>query len=419
MPRTVNGSADVTITKRTGTVLTVLTNEKYCDENHAFNLSVQQGTGAANAASADVDAVTTAGSAGGTNVSDILGTKTGTEPSSGYYVRMNAQASGSSKITGAGWMDTGNLAPASAQETKYFPVAAGGVTQNAPTINTSTGVVTATVSTTEGYVPEQQTADSNTLQLTTKAAASYNVSSSDQTISSGQYLTGAQTIRGVTTENISAANIKDGVVVKVGDSDNAGRIQNVTGTFTDASTVSSGQTAASAAQILQGYSAWVDGAEIQGSLNIGTGSVTLGTPTIDSSTGVVTATVTVDEGYVQDDTDSTTLQLSTQAGTTITPTRSVQTAVAAGKYTLGAVQVGAIPNNYYTLQEVFQVGSFYSNDTGTNPAITLGFGTWQLIRSVPYRWLDVSNNTWNEIDDDTWSFEDKVTDIIYVYQRTA
>ena len=46
------------------------------------------------------------------------------------------------------------------------------------------------------------------------------------------------------------------------------------------------------------------------------------------------------------------LQLSTQAGTTITPTKSEQTAVAAGKYTTGVVKVAAIPSAY---QDVTQV----------------------------------------------------------------
>ena len=101
--------------------------------------------------------------------------------------------------------------------------------------------------------------------ISSKAAATYNTSSSDQTISSGQYLSGTQTIRAVTTSGISAANIKDGAVIKVGDAGSATRIANVTGTFTDASTVSSGQTAAAAAQIKSGYSAWVDGAEVKGS----------------------------------------------------------------------------------------------------------------------------------------------------------
>lgn len=39
-------------------------------------------------------------------------------------------------------------------------------------------------------------------------------------------------------------------------------------TFTDTSVVSSGQTKAAAGQILAGYSAWVDGAEIQGTFDM-------------------------------------------------------------------------------------------------------------------------------------------------------
>lgn len=143
----------------------------------------------------------------------------------------------------------------------------------------SNGLITATVSgsknitptVTAGYVSTGtagtvSVSGSNTKQLTTKAATTYNTSSSNQTISSGTYLTGTQTIRAVQTSNIDASNIKDGVNVKVGDSANTGRIANVTGTFTDSSTVSTGQTAASAGDILVGYSAWVDGAEVQGSL---------------------------------------------------------------------------------------------------------------------------------------------------------
>ena len=102
--------------------------------------------------------------------------------------------------------------------------------------------------------------------VTRKAAATYNVSTSNRTIAAGTYLTGAQTIRAVKTANIVAENIKDGVTVTVGDSGSAGRIKNITGTFTDASTVTTGQTAAAAGQIVSGYSAWVDGAEVLGEI---------------------------------------------------------------------------------------------------------------------------------------------------------
>lgn len=52
--------------------------------------------------------------------------------------------------------------------------------------------------------------------MSEKAAATYNPSTSDQTITANQYLAGAQTIKAVTTSNISAQYIASGVTVKVG-----------------------------------------------------------------------------------------------------------------------------------------------------------------------------------------------------------
>lgn len=97
-----------------------------------------------------------------------------------------------------------------------------------------------------------------------KEAEVFNASASDRTITFGYRLTGTQTIKAVTTNNISAGNIKSGVMVKVGDANDDDRIAGVTGTFTSSSTVSSGQTAATAGQIISGYSAWVNGAEVLG-----------------------------------------------------------------------------------------------------------------------------------------------------------
>lgn len=67
---------------------------------------------------------------------------------------------------------------------------------------------------------------------------------------------------------------------------------------------------------------------------------------INSTTGLVTAQHTQASGYVTSGTTSTTLQLSTQAAVTATPSESEQTIVTAGKYTLGAVKVGAIDSEY-------------------------------------------------------------------------
>ena len=99
-------------------------------------------------------------------------------------------------------------------------------------------------------------------------------------------------------------------------------------------------------------------------------------PTISvSSGGLITATAsasksvtpTVSAGYVSSGTAGTvsvsgsnTEQLSTQAATTITPTTSSQTAVAAGKYTTGAVTVAAIPSEY-----IIPSGTVSITDNGT------------------------------------------------------
>ena len=103
--------------------------------------------------------------------------------------------------------------------------------------------------TTAGYI-SAGTAGSALVSLnanvTTKAATTIYPSASDQSIASGTYTTGAQTIKGVTTSNILASNIKQGVVVTVGDSDDADRILSVTGTY------SGGGGESKNAQVVQG-----------------------------------------------------------------------------------------------------------------------------------------------------------------------
>lgn len=101
------------------------------------------------------------------------------------------------------------------------------------------------------------------------------------------------------------------------------------------------------------------------SKSVASGSVTQNAPTINSSTGVVTATSTVTAGYVSAGTKSNTLNLTTQAAATITPTTSQQTAVEAGKYTTGAVTVGAIPSQY-----IVPSGTLSITENGTGIDVT-------------------------------------------------
>ena len=68
-------------------------------------------------------------------------------------------------------------------------------------------------------------------------ASTYYPSSDDETIASGQYLTGTQLIKAVTTSNLVASNIASGVVVQVGDVANPSRIKYIKGTYTGGTAV--------------------------------------------------------------------------------------------------------------------------------------------------------------------------------------
>lgn len=67
-------------------------------------------------------------------------------------------------------------------------------------------------------------------QVPTQAAQTIHPSTSAQTIASGKYLTGDQTIEAVTTANLTAANIVSGVTVKVGSATDDDCVVSVTGT---------------------------------------------------------------------------------------------------------------------------------------------------------------------------------------------
>lgn len=76
-------------------------------------------------------------------------------------------------------------------------------------------------------------------------------------------------------------------------------------------------------------------------------TATQATPSISvSSGGLITASATQSAGYVDAGTKSGTKQLTTQAAKTVTPTKSEQTAVAAGVFTTGAIKVAKIPDSY-------------------------------------------------------------------------
>ena len=147
------------------------------------------------------------------------GTKTGTAVS----VAASEVVSGTYTVTGSGTKDVTNYASASiASGSASTPATT--VTAN-PTISVSNGgLITASVSTTKSVTPSVSAgwvasgtagtitvSGSNTSQLTAQAAQTITPTTSDQTIASGKYLTGTQTIKG--DANLVAANIADGVTI--------------------------------------------------------------------------------------------------------------------------------------------------------------------------------------------------------------
>lgn len=82
-----------------------------------------------------------------------------------------------------------------------------------------------------GYIGNGTTRLTDPASVPVQAAQTIYPSTSDQTIASSKYLTGAQTIKGVTYSGLDAGNIKKDVVVKIGDSADDDRILSVTGTY--------------------------------------------------------------------------------------------------------------------------------------------------------------------------------------------
>lgn len=166
------------------------------------------------------------------------GTKTGTP----VTVSASELVSGTKTISSSGTTDVTNYASAS--------VASGSATTPAttitanPTISVSSGgLITASVSGSQSVTPTVSAgyvssgtagtvsvSGSNTSQLTTQAAQTITPTTTNQTIASGKYLTGTQTIEGIVCTNLTAENIADGVTVKIGTATDDDSVASVTGT---------------------------------------------------------------------------------------------------------------------------------------------------------------------------------------------
>jgi len=114
------------------------------------------------------------------------------------------------------------------------------ISSSGATLSTGSGTlimtknVSVTPSVTAGYIASGTagtTAITMQATATLQAATTYHPSTSDQTINASRWLTGAQTIKAVTTSNLTADNIKSGVIVKIGDSTDDDCVASVTGTY--------------------------------------------------------------------------------------------------------------------------------------------------------------------------------------------
>lgn len=260
LPKTGGGSAtflDTTITSNAASASDIASG-KYA----YVNGSLVEGTGSGGGGGGVV--VTTTPDAHGGDIVEITAVDLSSDT-----VAANKMLSGTTAHDSSGAAVTGSIAsktsadiavsgdtvtvPAghyASQATKS--VASGSATTPATTVtanptisvNSSTGVITATASATQSVTPTVSAgyvssgtagtitvSGSNTSNLTTQAAQTIHPSTSDQTISSGKYLTGTQTIKAV-THNLTAGIIKSGEVVKIGDSTDDDCVTSITGTYT-------------------------------------------------------------------------------------------------------------------------------------------------------------------------------------------
>ena len=306
----------------------------------------------------------------------------------------------------------------------------------------NSGKISSSVTQTAGYVAADT--KTNNLQMTTIAATTITPSSSSQTaVAKNVYTLGAITVAAVPTETKtvtsngtvtpSAGKFLSSVVVNVpagatinnqnktitpteseqtieADSGYTG-LGTVTVGAISSTYVGSGITRRDDTDLsASGATITVPAGYYEDSETKSVNTVQHATPTIsvDTSTGTITATHAQAGGYINEDTTTATKSLSTQAAKTITPNSNTQTAVAAGKYTLGAVTVEPVPTETKIITEN---GTFTPNTGRYFSSITV---------NVPTIEINQDANGYLVIDDDgNYNITDRNSNLDFLASNTS
>lgn len=224
------------------------------------------------------------------------------------------------------------------------------VEQAVPDISiTSDGLITASVAQIEGYIEEG--ASSATQQLVTQGAKTITPSTSEQTaVVAGVYTTGDIKVAAmpVVEQATPSISVSSSGLITASATQSAGYVPADTKSATKQMTV---QAAKTVTPTTNEQTAVAAGVYTTGAIKVAAMSTsTQATPSISiSSAGLITASATQTAGYVSAGIKNATKQLTTKGATTITPSKSEQTAVAAGVYTTGEIKVAAYTPNTTTL----------------------------------------------------------------------
>lgn len=184
--------------------------------------------------------------------------------------------------------------------------------------------------------------------ISSKSAQTYTPGTSNQTISSGQYLSGAQTIKG--DSNLTSANIKSGI-----------SIFGISGSYSGTTTTDA---TAVVADILSGKTAYVNGSKISGSM-INNGTVS---PIALNAGG----SYTIPKGYHSGSGKVTAATLSSQTTGTATASDilSGKTAYVNGSKIIGNITVRSQSNETLTSSKTYNAG-YYPNSFTITPKSSL------------------------------------------------